>query len=43
MLDTGGAAFIIGAGVLAGALHIAMLFVGRVFLGIGVGFANQVG
>lgn len=39
---TGGAAFTVGAGVLAGAVHISMLFIGRVSLGIGVGFANQV-
>ncbi|KAK9914843.1 hypothetical protein WJX75_001199 [Coccomyxa subellipsoidea] len=37
----GGLAFLIGSGLLAGAVHISMLFLGRVFLGIGVGFANQ--
>ncbi|BDA43292.1 Sugar transport protein MST4 [Coccomyxa sp. Obi] len=37
----GGLAFLIGTGLLAGAVHISMLFLGRVFLGIGVGFANQ--
>ncbi len=42
ILLLGGLAFLIGTGLLAGAVHISMLFLGRVFLGIGVGFANQV-
>ncbi len=42
LTGAGGLAFLIGTGLLAGAVHISMLFLGRVFLGIGVGFANQV-
>ena len=36
-----GACFLAGAGLTAGAVHVAMLVVGRVALGVGVGFANQ--
>ncbi|KAL6771087.1 HUP3 [Auxenochlorella protothecoides x Auxenochlorella symbiontica] len=34
--------FILGAGLQAGAQNLAMLFVGRTFLGFGIGFANTV-
>uniref|UniRef100_A0A1D1ZPI8 Major facilitator superfamily (MFS) profile domain-containing protein n=1 Tax=Auxenochlorella protothecoides TaxID=3075 RepID=A0A1D1ZPI8_AUXPR len=34
--------FILGAGLQAGAQNLAMLFVGRAFLGFGIGFANTV-
>lgn len=37
-----GANFMVGAGLNAGAEHIAMLVVGRLLLGFGVGSANQV-
>jgi len=36
-----GVAFCLGAGLTAGAVHLAMLVVGRIMLGVGVGFANQ--
>ena len=39
----GGAAFCIGAILCAFAQDLAMLIIGRVCLGAGVGFANQVG
>ena len=32
--------FIVGAGLQAGAVNLAMLFIGRMILGFGVGFAN---
>ncbi len=35
--------FIMGIALCAGAEHVAMLIVGRLLLGFGVGFANQVG
>ena len=38
----GGAAFCIGAILCAFAQNLAMLIIGRVMLGAGVGFANQV-
>ena len=41
-MTIGGALFIIGAALQAGAVHLAMLIVGRVMLGLGVGLANQV-
>ena len=34
--------FLIGTGLCAGAQDLAMLVIGRIFLGFGVGFANQV-
>ena len=34
--------FMLGAGLCAGAVNLAMLVLGRVALGFGVGFANQV-
>ena len=37
-----GAAFIIGSAILAGAVDVAMLVVGRVLLGIGVGLCSLV-
>ena len=36
-----GVAFCLGAALTAGAVHLAMLVVGRIMLGVGVGFANQ--
>ncbi|KAK9827591.1 hypothetical protein WJX81_001828 [Elliptochloris bilobata] len=36
-----GAAFLLGAGLTAGAQNLPMLVCGRVSLGVGVGFANQ--
>jgi hypothetical protein len=38
----GGVCFLVGTGLVAGAVHIAMLVCGRIVLGIGVGFACQV-
>ncbi|CAL5224139.1 g6772 [Coccomyxa viridis] len=40
-MTIGGLLFIIGAALQAGAVHLAMLIVGRVMLGFGVGLANQ--
>ena len=37
-----GLSFLIGTGLCSGAANLAMLVIGRIFLGIGVGFANQV-
>lgn len=37
-----GCCFLIGAGLNAGAHDLAMLVIGRIFLGFGVGSANQV-
>jgi len=37
----GGACFLVGTGLVAGAVHIAMLVTGRIVLGFGVGFATQ--
>lgn len=34
--------FLVGSGVSAGAQHLWMLIVGRILLGIGVGFGNEV-
>lgn len=39
----GGIVFLVGAIINGAAKNIAMLIIGRIFLGIGVGFANQVG
>lgn len=38
----GGVSFLVGAALNGGALNIYMLIIGRVLLGIGVGFTNQV-
>ncbi|CAA7036457.1 unnamed protein product [Microthlaspi erraticum] len=38
---TGGLAFLIGALINAFAINVAMLIIGRLLLGVGVGFANQ--
>lgn len=38
----GGLAFLIGALINAFAMNVAMLIIGRLLLGVGVGFANQV-
>ncbi|KAJ0973410.1 hypothetical protein J5N97_021369 [Dioscorea zingiberensis] len=37
----GGLVFLLGAAINGAAKNIAMLIIGRIFLGIGVGFANQ--
>ncbi|CAN8248091.1 unnamed protein product [Cochlearia groenlandica] len=37
----GGISFLIGAGLNAGAVNMAMLLSGRILLGIGIGFGNQ--
>ena len=37
-----GAFFIVGAGILAGAVDVAMLVIGRVLLGVGVGLCSLV-
>lgn len=39
---TGGLTFLIGAALNGAAENIAMLIIGRILLGVGVGFANQV-
>ncbi|KAL4422990.1 hypothetical protein ABPG77_005470 [Micractinium sp. CCAP 211/92] len=41
-MTIGGLWFLAGAGLNAGARHLWMLIIGRLFLGFGVGFANQV-
>ena len=38
----GGVAFLMGAALGGAAINIYMLIIGRVLLGVGVGFANQV-
>ena len=38
----GGAAFIIGSAIGGAAYNVVMLIFGRIFLGVGIGFANQV-
>lgn len=38
----GGVAFLIGSAISGASVNVYMLILGRVFLGIGVGFANQV-
>ena len=42
VMVTGGVAFIIGAALQAAAVNIVMLIIGRIFLGVGIGFANEV-
>ena len=39
----GGLAFVLGSALQASAHEIVVLVLGRVLLGIGIGFANQVG
>jgi MFS family permease len=39
----GGISFIIGASLNASAVNLSMLIIGRIMLGVGIGFANQVG
>lgn len=39
----GGCTFFAGSAINGGAANIAMLILGRILLGFGVGFANQVG
>ena len=43
IMVTGGIAFLIGALLQALAQNIGMLIAGRIFLGVGIGFANEVG
>ncbi|KAL6012066.1 Sugar transport protein 7 [Asimina triloba] len=38
----GGISFLVGAGLNAGAMNLAMLLLGRIMLGVGIGFGNQV-
>ncbi|CAN6463401.1 unnamed protein product [Victoria cruziana] len=38
---SGGITFLIGAAINGAAMNVAMLIIGRILLGIGVGFANQ--
>ncbi len=38
----GGATFLVGSAINAGAVNVAMLILGRILLGFGVGFTNQV-
>lgn len=38
----GGCTFLVGAAINGGAANIAMLILGRILLGFGVGFTNQV-
>lgn len=38
----GGAIFLVGGAINGGAQNIAMLIVGRILLGFGIGFTNQV-
>lgn len=38
----GGLTFLIGAALNGAAQNVAMLIIGRILLGVGVGFANQV-
>lgn len=38
----GGTSFLIGAALNASAVNLAMLLLGRIMLGIGIGFGNQV-
>ena len=42
VMVTGGVAFIIGAVLQAAAQNIPMLVLGRICLGVGIGFANEV-
>jgi MFS transporter, SP family, sugar:H+ symporter len=42
VLFVSGAFFAVGAGIQAGAADVAMLIVGRVLLGVGVGLASLV-
>lgn len=39
---TGGISFSIGAALTASAVNIVMLLLGRIMLGVGIGFGNQV-
>jgi predicted MFS family arabinose efflux permease len=41
VMISGGIAFIIGAALQAGAQNIATLVLGRICLGVGIGFANE--
>ena len=40
---SGGTSFIVGASLNASAVNLPMLIFGRIMLGVGIGFANQVG
>nr|QNC69514.1 sugar carrier protein [Annona sp. ZA-2020] len=37
----GGISFLVGAGLNAGAVNLSMLLLGRIMLGVGIGFGNQ--
>lgn len=39
---SGGVSFLVGAALNASAINIAMLLLGRIMLGVGIGFGNQV-
>lgn len=39
---TGGCVFLVGSFINGFAQSVAMLIIGRIFLGVGIGFANQV-
>lgn len=41
-MTAGGAAFVLGSLLQAAAPEVVILVIGRVMLGIGIGFANQV-
>ncbi|KAK9915451.1 hypothetical protein WJX75_009367 [Coccomyxa subellipsoidea] len=41
VMISGGVAFVVGAALQAGAVNMGMLIIGRLFLGLGIGFANQ--
>ena len=39
----GGICFLVGSALNAGAMNLTMLISGRIMLGVGIGFSNQVG
>lgn len=40
---SGGICFLVGAALNVGAMSLGMLIIGRIMLGVGIGFANHVG
>jgi MFS family permease len=40
---SGGISFLLGSALNAGAMNLTMLISGRIMLGVGIGFSNQVG